>query len=74
MSAVVQAASQGLGVAIVSWPLSESWFRSGSLVRAFDEEVVTDEQFFLAHRPEENDREEVGRLIEWMIEKFRRDR
>ena len=73
MSAVVQAASQGLGVAIVSWPLSEGWFRSGALVRAFDDVVVTDEEFFLAHRPGENDREEVAQLIDWMMEEFRRN-
>ena len=73
MSAVVQAAAQGLGVAIVSWPLSESWFKSGALVRAFEEEVDTQEDFYLAHRPEEHERAEVRDLIAWMTERFQVD-
>jgi LysR family glycine cleavage system transcriptional activator len=70
MSAVVQAAAQGLGVAIVSWPLSKRWFDNGRLVRAFDEEVVTGEQFHLAHRPEEVEREEVRELIDWITSEY----
>ena len=70
MSAVVQAAAQGLGVAIVSWPLSKRWFDSGRLVRAFDEEVDTGEQFHLAHRPEELEREEVRELIDWVTSEY----
>ncbi len=70
MAAVVQAAAQGLGVAIVSWPLSENWFKSGALVRALDDEVQTDESFYLAHRPEEHEREEIAELIDWIINEF----
>jgi DNA-binding transcriptional LysR family regulator len=73
MAAVVQAAAQGLGVAIVSWPLSESYFQSGALVRAFEDEVTTDEQFYLAHRPEEKDRPEIVELINWMCARFQLD-
>ena len=73
MAAVVQAAAEGLGVALVSWPLSESWFKSGQLVCALDEEVETGEQFFLAHRPEEQERPEVTSVIEWILEEFQQD-
>lgn len=73
MAAVVQAAAEGLGVALVSWPLSDSWFRSGKLVSALDGEVETDEQFFLAHRPEEQERPEVTSVIEWILEEFQSD-
>jgi len=73
MAAVVQAAAQGHGVAIVSWPLSRGWFESGALVRALDEEVVTKEKFYVAWRPEDRERAEVDRLIRWIIEKFRLD-
>jgi len=73
MAAVVQAAAQGHGVAIVSWPLSRRWFESGALVRALDEEVVTKEKFYVAWRPEDRKRIEVDRLIRWIIEQFRLD-
>lgn len=73
MAAVVQAAAEGLGVALVSWPLSRSWFESGELVCALDDKVETGEQFFLAHRPDEQDREEVMEIINWIQEEFRLD-
>lgn len=70
MAAVVQAAAQGHGVALVSWPLSERWFKSGELVRALDDQVETGEKFYVAYRAEEYEREEVARLIDWIIGKF----
>lgn len=71
MSAVVQAAVQGLGVAIVSWPLSRNHFESGLLVHAFPQEVTTSEHFHLAHRPDEHERLDIMRFIDWVIEEFR---
>lgn len=73
MSAVVQAAVQGLGVAIVSWPLARNRFESGELVRVFESEVVTQEHFYLAHRPDEAGRPDVAQLIEWIIGEFGTD-
>jgi LysR family glycine cleavage system transcriptional activator len=70
MSALVQAAAQGLGVALVSWPLSRNWFESGALVRVFDEVVETGEYFYLAHRPGEHERMDIAKLIEWIIDAF----
>lgn len=73
MSTVVQAAAQGLGFAIVSWPLSKNWFRTGALQRVFGTEWVTDEHFYLAHRPEESDRLDIVNLINWIISEFQTD-
>jgi DNA-binding transcriptional LysR family regulator len=73
MSTVVQAAASGLGFAIVSWPLSEQWFESGKLVKVFDTEWITDESFYLAHRPGEQDRADIARTSEWLLQQFRRD-
>jgi LysR family glycine cleavage system transcriptional activator len=73
MADVVHAAEQSLGIALISWPLSENRVVSGSLVRLFDEAVDTGEDFYLAYREEVSRRKEVGVLINWIIEKFRRD-
>jgi len=73
MSTVVQAVSQGLGFGIISWPLSKSWFRSGALKRVFETEWVTDEHFYLAHRPEESERLDIVKLIDWIISEFQSD-
>ena len=73
MSTVVQAAAQGLGFAVVSWPLSKNWFQSGALQRAFETEWITDEHFYLAHRPEESERADIVKLIDWVISEFQSD-
>ncbi len=71
MSAVVRAAEQGLGIALVSWPLAKAWFDSGVLIRIFDDELETGECFYLAHRQEDSNRPEVRRLIDWLLDEFR---
>jgi DNA-binding transcriptional LysR family regulator len=73
MAAVVQAATEGHGIAIVSWPLSENQFRSGALVPIFEDEVDTGDKFFVAFRAEERERREVACLIDWIIEEFQAD-
>ncbi len=70
MSSVVQAAAQGLGVALVSWPLSRNHFEKGELVRVFEQTVETGEHFFIAHRRGEGGQPEIARLIDWLINAF----
>jgi LysR family glycine cleavage system transcriptional activator len=72
-TSVIQAAAQGLGFAIVSLPMSQRWFDNGELLRVFDTEWVTDESFYLAHRPDELNRPEVVELIRWVIDEFQHD-
>ncbi len=73
MAAVVQAAAQGLGVAIVSWPLSEGWFARGALVPALNDRVKTEEFFHVALRPADAARTEVAALRDWIVAEFGRD-
>ena len=40
---------------------------------ALEDKVDTGEQFYLAHRPEEQERPEVESIIEWVLEEFRAD-
>jgi len=73
MSAVVQAAAQGLGFAIVSLPMSKNWLDSGALQQVFETVWITDERFYLAHRAEEQNRPEVVEFIKWLIQEFQHD-
>ncbi|MEM1091271.1 MAG: LysR substrate-binding domain-containing protein [Pseudomonadota bacterium] len=73
MSSVVQATVQGLGFAIVSWPLSRRWFESNALGRAFDDEWPTGEHFYLAHRPGDPERLEIVGLVDWIRKRFHED-
>lgn len=73
MAAVVRAAEQGLGVALVSWPLGRNCFTSGTLERVMKVRTETGESFYLAHRKEAADRAEVQKLIAWMKAEFKED-
>jgi LysR family glycine cleavage system transcriptional activator len=70
MSAVVHAAEQGVGIALVSTPLAASRFSAGSLTRLFDAELATGESYYLVTRPDDADRPAVRLLIGWMLEQF----
>jgi LysR family glycine cleavage system transcriptional activator len=70
MSSVVQAATQGLGVALVSWPLSQQHFEKGELLRVFTQSVNTGEHFYIAHRRDEAITPEVTKLIDWLIRAY----
>ncbi|MEH6592444.1 MAG: LysR substrate-binding domain-containing protein [Halioglobus sp.] len=70
MISVARAAQQGLGVALVPLPLSETWFRSGELVRLFDHELVTPDRYLMVSREEDEKRQEVRVFREWILQKF----
>jgi LysR family glycine cleavage system transcriptional activator len=70
MSAIARAAQQGLGIALISWPLGRQLFESGSLTRVFDEEVATGNYFYLALRSEDGERKDVRDLCDWIISEF----
>ena len=74
MSSIMQAVAAGLGFAIVYWPLSDQWFHTGAIVRVFETNLITEEAFYLAHRPEEAERPEIAEIVEWMSHAFQFDR
>lgn len=70
MIAVARAAERGLGAALVPTQLSDSWFRSGKLVRLFDDELETTDAYYLAYREEDADRTTVRQFEEWALREF----
>ncbi|MBC7982408.1 MAG: LysR family transcriptional regulator [Candidatus Obscuribacterales bacterium] len=70
MQTVVQAAESGIGVGLVSTPLGIARFRAGSLVKLFDTELRTGEAYYLIHRPEDAERNEVHVLTQWLLSEF----
>jgi LysR family glycine cleavage system transcriptional activator len=71
MSAVVRAAEQGVGVALVPSRLSADRFNAGGLVRLFDAELTTNESYVLLHRPEDRSREDLQELTQWILNECR---
>src|ERR1700674_2554150 len=71
MSAVVLAAEQGVGVALVPSRLSADRFVPGGLVKLFDAELATNESYVLLQRPEDGEREDLQELTQWILSKCR---
>ena len=70
MIAVVRAAEQGIGAALVPVPLADLWFRQGSIVRLFDEELLADQSYYLVSRDDRGGDDSVGTLREWILQIF----
>ena len=70
MIAAVRAAEQGLGAAMVPVPLAEQWFRQGTIVRLFDEELEANVSYYLVCREDRADDGDVQRLCGWIRREF----
>jgi len=70
MASIVHAAEQGVGIALVSAPVAAQRLAAGSLVRVFEQELVTGECYYLVTRPDDAQRLGVRALIGWMLQQF----
>ena len=70
MIAVVRAAEQGIGAALVPVPIADLWFQQGSIVRLFPDELVADQSYFLVSREDRNPDAAVHALRRWILQKF----
>lgn len=70
MISVARAAQQGLGIALVPLPLSESWFRSGDLVRLSKYEMETPDRYLVVIREGDSQRTEVQQFHKWILQEF----
>ena len=70
MIAVVRAAEQGIGAALVPVPMADQWFRQRTIVRLFDEEVVADVSYFLVSPKDKVENTAVETLRAWILERL----
>ena len=70
MIAVVRAAQQGIGAALVPIPIGELWFDEGSIVRLFDKELVADASYYLVTKGERSSDTSVILLRDWIVRSF----
>lgn len=47
MFGVARAAQQGMGIALVPLPMSKTWFSEQLLIKLFDQELVTNDKYYL---------------------------
>jgi len=70
MIAVVRAAQQGIGAALVPVPIGQLWFDEGSIVRLFDKEHVADVSYYLVTREDKTRDKNVLLLRDWILQNF----
>jgi LysR family glycine cleavage system transcriptional activator len=71
MSAATRAAEKKIGIALLPAELSRRKFTAGRLVRVFDDELVTQENYTLLVRAEDEIRADIRALCAWLIESCR---
>ncbi len=70
MIAVVRAAERGIGAALVPVPLADQWFKQGSIVRLFNQELVADVSYFLVYKEDRAWDPDVCLLRDWILQNF----
>jgi len=68
MSAATRAAEKSIGIALLPAELSRRKFAAGRLKRVFNEELVTQEDYTLLVRAEDENRDAIRALCKWLIE------
>jgi DNA-binding transcriptional LysR family regulator len=68
MSAATRAAEKSIGIALLPAELSRRKFDSGRLVRVFEDELVTHEEYTLLVRTEDENRDDIRALCAWLME------
>ena len=71
MIAVVRACERGLGAALVPVPLADLWFKYGSIVRLFSQQLVTEASYYLIVREDRARDPAVSLLKDWILRNFR---
>jgi LysR family glycine cleavage system transcriptional activator len=72
MAAAMRAAEKSIGIALLPAELSRRKFVQGRLTRVFDDELVTQEDYTLLVRTEDESRVDIRALSAWLIECCRR--
>jgi LysR family transcriptional regulator, glycine cleavage system transcriptional activator len=71
MSSATRAAEKKIGIALLPAELSRRKFAQGRLVRVFDEELVTEENYTLLVRTEDENRDDIRALCAWLVDSCR---
>lgn len=70
MVTVVNAARQGVGIALIPMPLSEHWFAHGALVRAHTDEHATPDRYYFVTSPAAARTKPIQKLRSWIPTTF----
>jgi LysR family glycine cleavage system transcriptional activator len=63
--AVIQAAQQGLGLALGALPLESSALSNGLLVKPFKEQMQFEQSCYVVYRPQDKQRQDISVFLRW---------
>ncbi|WP_371373542.1 LysR family transcriptional regulator [Thalassotalea aquiviva] len=70
MFGVARAAQQGMGIALIPMPISHSWFKEQLLVRLYDNELLTNDRYFLLQHQSLENSPEMKKFAHWVSDNF----
>ncbi|TLU66736.1 LysR family transcriptional regulator [Thalassotalea litorea] len=70
MFGLARAAQQGMGIALVPMPISQSWFQEQHLVRLFEEELETNDRYYLLQHENIENSKELETFADWVKNAF----
>ncbi|MGV2872270.1 LysR substrate-binding domain-containing protein [Colwellia sp. E150_009] len=70
MFGVARAAQQGMGIALIPLPMSKAWFSEELLIKLFDEELYTNDKYYLIQHENMDERPELSLFAEWVKNNF----
>ncbi len=70
MFGVARAAQQGMGIALVPLPMSRAWFSEESLVKLFDQELITKDRYYLIQHDNIENKLELLLFADWVKQTF----
>lgn len=70
MFGVVRAAQQGMGIALVPLPISNTWFSEQLLVKLFEDELITKDRYYLVQHESIESANELSIFAEWIHNSF----
>jgi LysR family glycine cleavage system transcriptional activator len=70
MFGVARAAQQGMGIALVPLPMSKTWFSEQLLVKLFDQELNTNDRYYLIQHENMENKPELTLFARWVEETF----
>jgi LysR family glycine cleavage system transcriptional activator len=70
MYGVARAAQQGMGIALIPLPMSKAWFSERLLVKLFDEDLNTNDRYYLIQHENMESKPELALFAQWVNSTF----
>lgn len=70
MFGVARAAQQGMGVALIPLPMSNTWFSEQLLVKLFEQELITNDRYYLIQHENIVNKPELCLFTQWVKDTF----